>query len=67
MKKIAVDLGLGLERKKESMGICFIGKRKFSTFIDSYVEPIKGPNNGIIHQINIEFFTLLESWLLKFK
>jgi tRNA-specific 2-thiouridylase len=36
-------LGLGLERKKESMGICFIGKRKFSTFIDSYVEPIKGP------------------------
>ena len=43
VKKIAADLGLGLERKKESMGICFIGKRKFSTFIDSYVEPIKGP------------------------
>jgi tRNA-specific 2-thiouridylase len=43
VKKIAVDLGLGLEKKKESMGICFIGKRKFSTFIDSYVEPIKGP------------------------
>tara|TARA_B100001093_G_C26780447_1_gene994357 strand:- start:543 stop:1631 length:1089 start_codon:yes stop_codon:yes gene_type:complete len=43
VKKIAVDLGLGLEKKKESMGICFIGKRKFSSFIDSYVKPIKGP------------------------
>ena len=43
VKKIAIDLGFGLEKKKESMGICFIGKRKFSSFIDSYVEPIKGP------------------------
>ncbi len=43
VKKIAIDLGLGLENKKESMGICFIGKRKFSLFIDSYVEPIEGP------------------------
>ena len=43
VKKIATDLGFGLEKKKESMGICFIGKRKFSSFIDSYVEPVKGP------------------------
>jgi tRNA-specific 2-thiouridylase len=53
VKKIATNLGFGLEEKKESMGICFIGKRKFSSFIDSYVEPIKGPiinyhNNQII-------------------
>ena len=43
VKKIATELGFGLEKKKESMGICFIGKRKFSSFIDSYVEPVKGP------------------------
>ena len=43
VKKIAFDLGLGLERKKESMGICFIGKRKFSSFIDRYIESSKGP------------------------
>ncbi len=43
VKKIAIDLGFGLEKKKESMGICFIGKRKFSSFIDSYVEAVKGP------------------------
>ncbi len=43
VKSIAKDMGLGLEEKKESMGICFIGKRKFSTFIDKYIKPIEGP------------------------
>lgn len=43
VKKIANELDLGLDNKKESMGICFIGKRKFSRFIDSYVQPVCGP------------------------
>tara|TARA_B100001063_G_scaffold103787_1_gene96837 strand:+ start:112 stop:1200 length:1089 start_codon:yes stop_codon:yes gene_type:complete len=43
VKNISKKLGFGLEKKKESMGICFIGKRRFSSFIDSYIKPIKGP------------------------
>ena len=42
VKIIANDLKLELNHKKESMGICFIGKRKFSNFIDKYIEPLKG-------------------------
>ena len=42
VKAIANDLKLQLSHKKESMGICFIGKRKFSTFIDKYIQPHKG-------------------------
>ncbi len=43
VKSIAKGMGLGLEEKNESMGICFIGKRKFSSFVDKYVKPIEGP------------------------
>ena len=42
VKIIAKELKLNLNHKKESMGICFIGKRKFSSFIDKYIEPKKG-------------------------
>lgn len=38
VKKIAEDAGLGfVARKKESMGICFVGKRNFQDFISEYI------------------------------
>lgn len=38
VRKIASDLGLDrVHRKKSSVGICFIGKRKFADFINEYV------------------------------
>uniref|UniRef100_A0AC34Q9J9 tRNA-5-taurinomethyluridine 2-sulfurtransferase n=1 Tax=Panagrolaimus sp. JU765 TaxID=591449 RepID=A0AC34Q9J9_9BILA len=45
VQKIAKSEGLGfLLEKKESMGICFVGKRKnFSDFLSEYVEPVPGP------------------------
>ena len=36
---------LKLQKKKDSVGICFVGKRKFSTFIDNYLE--KEPGNFV--------------------
>jgi len=42
VKKIEKKLNFGLERKKESMGICFIGNKKFTSFIDRYIKPEVG-------------------------
>lgn len=41
----AMALSLGLHRvvnKKESMGMCFIGKQDFQSFVGKYVEPKQG-------------------------
>ncbi|KAI9208950.1 tRNA-specific 2-thiouridylase MnmA [Polychytrium aggregatum] len=42
VKKLAADLGLPVAQKKESMGICFIGKRKFFDFVEEYIEQTPG-------------------------
>ncbi|RZC41991.1 mitochondrial tRNA-specific 2-thiouridylase 1 [Asbolus verrucosus] len=43
VKQIAIDNGLEkIARKKESMGICFIGSRKFQDFIREYIEDKPG-------------------------
>ncbi|XP_046548592.1 mitochondrial tRNA-specific 2-thiouridylase 1-like isoform X1 [Haliotis rubra] len=43
VKKIACNAGLEkIAKKKESMGICFIGTRNFQNFIEEYIEPKKG-------------------------
>lgn len=38
VKDIAKNFDLTIYQKKESMGICFIGKKDFSTFINKYID-----------------------------
>ena len=42
VKKLAEELGFVTASKKESMGICFIGKRKFKPFLQNYLTCQKG-------------------------
>lgn len=62
VKRIATELGLEpIVKKRESMGICFIGKRDFGEFLDEYVSSkhgdfvnidtgaIVGKHKGITH------------------
>ncbi|CAL1285266.1 unnamed protein product [Larinioides sclopetarius] len=56
VRKMAADAGLDrIVKKKESVGICFIGRRNFQEFIDDYIEPQHGnfiniENNEIVGQ-----------------
>ncbi|VDD88027.1 unnamed protein product [Enterobius vermicularis] len=48
VRSIAKSAGLSVWDKAESMGICFIGKRKnFSSFLDQYLEK----NEGVIRNV----------------
>lgn len=62
VKRIATEIGLDpIVRKRESMGICFIGKRDFGEFLDEYITSqagkfinidtgsILGTHKGITH------------------
>ncbi len=42
VKQIAKEAGLVTYEKKESMGICFIGKRKFTPFLQQYLQAQHG-------------------------
>ncbi|CAD5122777.1 DgyrCDS11184 [Dimorphilus gyrociliatus] len=43
VRNIAKDIGLDMvANRKDSTGICFIGTRNFSTFIEQYIEPKPG-------------------------
>ncbi|XP_053688218.1 mitochondrial tRNA-specific 2-thiouridylase 1 [Sabethes cyaneus] len=43
VKRLAHEVGLGwFAKKKESMGICFVGKRTFQDFIAEYIESKPG-------------------------
>lgn len=43
VKNLANKIGLeSIAEKRESTGICFIGKRKFSDFMSEYVSPMPG-------------------------
>lgn len=63
VRQIAQDLKLHIHNKKDSTGICFIGERKFRTFLESYINTNQGnivdTEGNIIgtHQ-GITFFTI---------
>ena len=42
VKRIAKDYDISIFEKKESMGICFIGKKNFSNFIRKYIDSKPG-------------------------
>lgn len=43
VKRLAIQIGLeSIAQKRESVGICFIGKRRFSDFLSDYVSPMPG-------------------------
>ena len=60
VRDIAIEAGLPTASKKESMGICFIGKRKFSDFISQYL-PEENPGGFVdVDTGEVRFSSLLE-------
>ena len=43
VRALATELGLQNHRKKDSTGICFIGERRFSDFLRTYIDDRPGP------------------------
>ena len=43
MRQLAADVSLHVAGKKDSVGICFVGKRRFSQFISNYIPCERGP------------------------
>ena len=51
VKRIVKDFDISIYDKKESMGICFIGKKNFSNFIKQYINDSPGDicdENGLV-------------------
>ena len=63
VKKIAKDSGFKSYNKKESMGICFIGNKKFKNFINKYIKNNPGEvldsNGKVIGKHNGMFYTTI--------
>ena len=47
VRDIASEAGLPTATKRESMGICFIGKRNFQSFISQYLPSMPQPGNFV--------------------
>ena len=63
VKKIAKNIGFKSYNKKESMGICFIGNKKFKNFINKYIENNPGEivdtSGKVIGKHNGMFYTTI--------
>ena len=63
VRSIAKEAGLITSDKKDSTGICFIGKRKFKDFIENYIKRVPGnfvDEKGRIigHHDGLSFYTI---------
>ena len=63
VRQIAQDLDLHIHDKKDSTGICFIGERKFKTFLEKYIDINQGnivdtEGNVLGTHQGITFFTI---------
>lgn len=47
VREIAIDAGLPTATKRESMGICFIGRRNFQSFISQYLPSVPRPGSFV--------------------
>ena len=64
IRKIASDKGLVTAKKKDSTGICFIGERNFTKFLENYLPNIHGKivnietNEVVGEHIGLMYYTL---------
>jgi tRNA-specific 2-thiouridylase len=64
IRKIADGLGLVTASKKDSTGICFIGERNFTKFLENYLPNIPGDiidiesNEVLGHHIGLMYYTI---------
>ncbi len=63
IRKIAENAGLPTAEKKDSQGVCFLGKVKLPDFLKEYIEPKKGDvldtdGNKIGEHEGIQFYTI---------
>ncbi|MCX7543938.1 tRNA 2-thiouridine(34) synthase MnmA [Marinicella gelatinilytica] len=59
----AAELGLSVHDKKDSTGICFIGEKRFQTFLSQYLKPNPGdivsPEGTVVGQHNgLMYYTI---------
>ena len=66
VRKLAKEVGLNTAEKKDSQGLCFIGKVKLPVFLQQFLKPIKGKvieidsKNSIYKESNIKYFKPFE-------
>lgn len=63
VRKIAREAGLTTANKKDSTGICFVGKRDFRTFLSEHLKAVPGPmitpeGKEIGQHIGLPYYTL---------
>ncbi len=63
VRRMAVERGLGVAKKRDSTGLCFIGERPFRDFLRTYLPASPGPietRDGIVlgEHIGLSFYTI---------
>lgn len=63
VRRIALEAGLSTAKKKDSTGICFVGKRDFRTFLSEHLKAIPGsfitPEGKVIGEhIGLPYYTI---------